>query len=95
MFSKIKQVQDMRSRAKKIQQVLVEETVEGSGAWGKVKITMNGNQEVKKVHIDDELLKDKNKLEDAVKEAIDDSIKKIQKVMAQKMSQMGGFPGMQ
>lgn len=95
MFSKIKQVQDLRNQAKKIQQVLAEETVEGSGAWGKVKITMNGNQEVKKVNIDQELLANKEKLEDAVKEAIDDSIKKIQKVMASKMSQMGGFPGLQ
>ena len=43
-----------------------------------------------------ELLSDKVKLESAVKEAVNDTIKKVQRVMAQKMSQMGGLnlPGM-
>jgi len=71
-----------------------EETVEGSGGWGKIKITMDGNQEIKKVEINDELLKDKVKLESAVLEAANDAIKKVQRVMAQKMSQFGGLSGL-
>lgn len=96
MFSKIKQVQELRNQANRIKKALAEESVEGSGAWGKIKIRMDGNQEVKKVEIDDELLKDKAKLENGVAEAVNDSIKKAQKVMAQTMSNMGGFnmPGM-
>lgn len=96
MFSKIKQVQELRNQANQIKKALAEESVEGSGAWGKIKIRMDGNQEVKKVEIDDELLKDKAKLESGVAEAVNDSIKKAQKVMAQTMSNMGGFnvPGM-
>ena len=96
MFSKIKQIQDLKSQANQIKKVLAEETIEGSGAWGKLKMKMDGNQEVKAVEIDDELLKDKSKLQTAITEATNDAIKKAQKVMAQKMSQMGGlnFPGM-
>jgi len=96
MFSKIKQVQELRSQANQIKKALAEETVEGAGAWGKLKIKMDGNQEVKGVEVDDELLKDKSKLQSAIAEATNDAIKKAQKVMAQKMSQMGGFniPGM-
>jgi len=94
MFEKIKQVQEMRSQAKQIQNTLAGESVEGSGSWGKVKITMDGNQEVKKVEISQEIVGDKNKIEDGVKEAVNDAVKKVQKVMAQKMQQMGGFPGM-
>ena len=96
MFSKIKQVQELRSQASQIKKALAEEMVEGSGAWGKVKITMDGNQEVKKVVIDPELLSNKEKLEAAIAEAINDTVKKVQRVMAQKMQSLGGFklPGM-
>lgn len=96
MFSKLKQFQDLRSQANKIKEELSKETVEGSGAWGKVKIIIDGNQEIKKVEIDPELMSDKTRLESAIEDAANDAIKKVQRVMAQKMSQMGGmdFPGL-
>lgn len=94
MFSKLKQVQDLKAQANQIKKALSDESVEGSGAWGKLKITMDGNQEVKKVDIADELMTDKLKLQNAFIEATNDAIKKVQKVMAQKMSQFGGFPGL-
>ncbi len=94
MFSKLKQVQDLKAQANQIKKALSDESVEGSGAWGKLKITMDGNQEVKKVDIADELMNDKAKLQSAFIEATNDAIKKVQKVMAQKMSQFGGFPGL-
>lgn len=94
MFNKLKQIKDLKSQANQIKNALSGETAEGVGAWGKVKITMDGNQEVKKVEISDELLSDKNKLESAVAEATNDAIKKIQRIMAQKMSEFGGFPGL-
>jgi DNA-binding YbaB/EbfC family protein len=96
MFSKIKKVQELRNQAKQIQSALAQEVVEGQGGWGKVKITMNGNQEVQKVEIDPEIMNDKAKVENGVKEAINDCVKKVQRVMATKMQQMGGLnlPGM-
>ena len=96
MFSKIKAVQDLRSQASTIKKALETEIVEGQGGWGKVKIKMDGNQDTKSVEIDAELIGDKAKLEAAMKDAINDTVKKVQRVMANKMSKMGGFnlPGM-
>ena len=62
MFSKIKAIQDLKSQANTIKKALDEEMVEGQGAWGKIKIKMDGNQDVKSVEIADDILGDKNKL---------------------------------
>lgn len=93
MFSKLKQIKDLRGQAKEMQNQLAKETVEVTAAWGKIKLTMNGNQEVLNIEIDPELLSvnNKSKLEDGMKDAFNDAVKKIQKVMAQKMQQMGGL----
>ncbi len=74
-----------------MQNQLSEVTDEGSAAWGKVKVKIDGNQNVLSVTIDEEMLKDKAKLEEAMKDAFNDSIKKIQKKMAMKMKEMGGL----
>jgi len=96
MLEKLKQFKDLREKAKGLQSLLAEEKVEGSAAWGKIKMVMNGNQEVLSVSVDAELLSNKGKLEDAIKEVTNDSIKKAQKVMATKMMQDGSFkmPGL-
>lgn len=87
MFNKLKQIKDLRSKAKHMQSLLKDETVEGTGGWGKVKVKMSGNQEVLEVTIDPEL-----KHEDiakATKEAMNDAVKKAQRVMVRKMQQSG------
>lgn len=96
MFNKIKAIQQLKNQANQIKKVLAEERIEGSGNWGKIKIIMDGNQEVLSVEISQEIVGDKTKLEAGIKEAINDAIKKVQRVMAQKMSQMGGIdlPGL-
>jgi len=91
MFNKIKAIKDLRDQAKKIQSGLSEISAEGEAAWGKVKIKIDGNQQILEVKIDDEMLKDKNKLETAVKDATNDAVKKIQHQMAGKMKEMGGL----
>ena len=91
MFNKIKAIKDIRDQAKKIQGGLAELSAEGEAAWGKVKIKIDGNQQILEVKIDDKMLKDKNKLEAAIKEATNDAIKKVQKQMAFKMKEMGGL----
>ncbi|MBF8280446.1 MAG: DNA-binding protein, YbaB/EbfC family [Candidatus Magasanikbacteria bacterium] len=98
MFSKLKQFRDLRTQAKTIQSALAEETVDGSAGFGKVKIKMDGNQEVKNVMIDAELLTPdkKEKLEGLVKDAFNDTVKQVHRVMAEKMKKMGGLniPGL-
>jgi len=97
MFSKLKQFKELRDQAKQMQNVLAQESAEGLAEWGKVKIKINGNQEVLSVSIDPELLATdkKEKLESAIKEASNDAIKKVQRIMADKMRQSGfSLPGM-
>lgn len=96
MFNKLKQFKDLRNQAKTIQNTLSGEKVEGTAAWGKVKIVMDGNQSVQSVAIDPSLLTEKTKLEEAVKEAVNDAVKKSQRVMAEKVKGMGGLkmPGL-
>ena len=60
-----------------------------------VKVTVNGEQEVVSVEIDDSVATDPRKIEKAVLEATNRAMKKAQQIAAEKMkSVMGGFPGM-
>ena len=91
MFNKLKQFKELRNQAKQIKGTLAQESAEGSAEWGKVKVKMNGNQEVLEVEIDPELLNadNKKKLESAIKEATNDAVKKVQRIMAEKMKESG------
>ncbi|GMU25673.1 YbaB/EbfC family nucleoid-associated protein [Patescibacteria group bacterium] len=90
MFNKLKQFKDIRERAKGIQSALAKERAEGSGGWGKVKVIMDGNQKVLDVMIDESLMKDKPALANAVKDAVNDAVGKIQRIMQSKMKDLGG-----
>lgn len=95
LFSQLNQIKDLKDQAKKLQNELANEVVD-TESWG-IKIKMNGNQEVLEVKIvDEKLLENKEKLEDRMKGAINESIKKVQQVMAKKMQSMGGLnlPGL-
>ena len=91
MFNKLKQLKDLRSQAKKMQSTLSAEsvTIEKNGT----KVVMNGNMQVTELTTNEELKKENS---DAIlTDCINEAIKKIQKIMAQKMQEMGGFPGLQ
>ncbi|PIP60276.1 nucleoid-associated protein, YbaB/EbfC family [Candidatus Uhrbacteria bacterium CG22_combo_CG10-13_8_21_14_all_47_17] len=91
MFNKLKQFKDLKTRAKDIQSTLAQESAEGTGGWGKVKVKIDGNQQVLSVTIDPEALNDKTKLEQWIREAMNDGVKKIQQIMARKLKDVGGL----
>lgn len=91
MFNKLKQFKDLKDRAKNIQSLLGKESAEGSAGWGKVKVTINGNQEIQSVTIDPSVMGDKAKLESLIREAGNDAIKKIQQIMSAKIKEAGGL----
>ncbi len=91
MFSKIKAIKDMRDQAKQMQAAMEGISASGSGAWGKVKVQINGNMQLMNIEIADELLADKPKLEKSIIEAMNDAMKNIQKELAGKMQEMGGL----
>jgi DNA-binding protein YbaB len=87
MFNKLKHLKDLRSQAKKMQNALAQEsiTVEKGG----IKIVMNGNMEITSLTINEDLAKES--LEGILADCINDAIKKTQRLMAQKMQEMGGM----
>lgn len=56
---------------------------------GGVKITMNGNMEIVSISINEGLAKES--LEGILTDCVNDAIRKTQKLMAQKMQEMGGM----
>lgn len=84
MFSKLKQIKDLREKAKKAQDVFGKIAVEGEGARGRVKVRLNGNFRVEGVEVDAGLLAPDRKkdVENGVKDAVEDAVKKVQKDMA-------------
>jgi DNA-binding protein YbaB len=94
MFNKIKAIKDLRTQAKQMQNTLEEVVAEGEAAWGKIRVKMNGNQKVLDIDIHDEMMADKAKLVEGLKEAFADATKKLQKEMAGKMKDMEGLKDM-
>ena len=94
MFSKLKQFKEMRDQAKDLQGKLSQESATANVAGGKVMLTLDGNLTMTALAIDDELLAPdkKDRLQNAIKEAHGDAVKKIQRIMAVKMKEMGGLP---
>lgn len=94
VFSKLKQFKDLRDQGKKLQGALAGESVTAHSSG--VAITMDGKLQMTGVAIDDELLNPakKEKLQNAIKDAHGEATKKMQKIMAGKMQEMGGFPGL-
>ena len=90
MFSKLKQFKELRSQAKTMQESLAKETV--SEEKNGVSITLNGNLEVISLSINENL--NKASQEEALKSCFNGAVKKAQRVMAKKMQEMGGIPGL-
>ncbi|MFH1255020.1 MAG: YbaB/EbfC family nucleoid-associated protein [bacterium] len=90
MFNKLKQFKDLRNQAKTLQNALAQESVEYEKRG--IKITINGNMEIIKLSISEEARKDK--LENTLIEAVNETMKRAQKLMAEKVRAMGGISGM-
>ena len=87
MFNKLKQFKDLRSQAKQMQNSLAVETIEAQALSGRLQLTMDGNQKVKSIYVDPELLTvdQKSKLEDGIKDLFDNAHSAMQKTMMKKM----------
>ncbi len=92
MFSKLKHIKQLKKQGKEMQNELSTIVNEGSAAWGKVKVIVNGNRELVSVTIDPSMLTDARKLEEAVKDAFKDATGfKYQMKLSKKMQEMGGL----
>lgn len=87
MFNKLKQFKDMRSKAKTLQNALSEEKIEIENKG--ITITLDGNQKITSISIRQDLTA--SQIERILPDLLNDGIKKVQKIMVEKMQSMGGM----
>ena len=76
----LKQAQAMQGRMQQLQQKLAEAEVTGESGAGLVKVVMNGRHDVRRVLLDDSLLREeKELLEDLLAAAVNDAVRKIER----------------
>ena len=94
----MRQAQEMQANMQKAQDELAATEVEGVAGGGMVKVVVTCKHEVRRVTIEDALLKDdKEMLEDLVAAAFNDANRKVDEQLSQSMSGlMGGLkiPGL-
>ena len=83
----MKQAQQMQENMKKMQEQLASTEVEGQSGAGLVKVVMTCRHDVKRVTIDDSLLKDdKDMLEDLIAAAVNDAVRRVETTVQEKMA---------
>lgn len=79
-------MQDLKTHASQVK-------CEGTAGGGLVKVVITGEQVVESVQIDGKAMYDKDLLEDLVRAATADALRKVQIEMGEKMKQLtGGLP---
>ena len=83
----MKQAQRMQETMQKAQAELADMEVTGQAGGGMVSVIMTGRHDVKRVTVDDSLLKeDKEMLEDLLAAAVNDAVRKVESTTQEKMS---------
>jgi len=98
MLDKMKQIFQLQAKLKQIKQELAALTVESQTNDGKIKVIMNGEQEIKDIQIDDSLIvtPDKKQFQKDLINCLNSAIKQSQKMAAEKAKSIAGFdlPGL-
>ncbi len=90
----MKQAQQMQENMKKVQEQLASTEVEGQSGAGMVKVVMTCRHDVKRIAIDESLLKDdKEMLEDLIAAAVNDAVRRVESTVQEKMGAVtAGLP---
>lgn len=94
MFDKMKQLMEIQKKAKEMQKTLDSIRLEKTSPDGKIRLTMNGNNRVESLSIDDSLLSpaQKQALEKKLADLITETAEEIRKqVASQAMGLMKGM----
>jgi len=87
MGNLMQQAQKMQEKMQKMQEEVANMEVQGESGAGMVKVTMTGRHDVKRVELDDSLLKeDKEILEDLIAAAMNDAVRKVEEKSSSGMS---------
>ena len=94
----MKQAQAMQENFKKAQEELSQIEVSGNSGGGLVRVTMTCRHDIRKVSIDDSLIgDDREVLEDLVAAAVNDAVRRVEKVSQEKMGALSAglnIPGL-
>jgi DNA-binding YbaB/EbfC family protein len=92
----MKQAQQIQENMRRAQENLEKLEVTGVASGGKVSVILSGKHQVRRVHIDPELLKggDAEMLEDLIAVASNDAAVKVEAAMKESFSGIGLPPGM-
>ncbi len=88
IIDKLKDVNEMRKQAKQLEAVLATELVSGSSGGDKIKITMDGNQNIKSVEVSPEIAGDKSEIARHIRAALEDLFKHHKKMLQSKFGNM-------
>jgi nucleoid-associated protein EbfC len=88
LMDKLKDMNEMRKQAKQLEAVLAQETVTGSSGGGKIKISMDGNQNIKSVEVSPDIAGDKSEVARHIRAALEDLFKHHKKMLQGKFGSM-------
>jgi DNA-binding YbaB/EbfC family protein len=87
----MRQAQEMQANMRKAQDELASIEVEGAAGGGMVKVVVTCKYEVRRVTIEDSLLRDdKEMLEDLIAAAFNDANRKVERTVQEKLSSLTG-----
>lgn len=93
--SLLQQASNLQDRMQEEQDKLERQEVVGASGGGMVEIVMNGRHDVSDVRISEQLMDDREILEDMIAGAVNDAARKIDRLSQEAMENMTGtFPGM-
>ena len=74
----MRQAQEMQANLKKVQEELAGMEVTGESGGGMVQVTMTGRHDVRRVRIAEDLMTDREMLEDLIAAAVNDAVRRVE-----------------
>jgi DNA-binding protein YbaB len=87
-LDKLKDINEMRKQAKQLEAMLATETVTGSSSGDKIKITIDGNQNIKSVEVSPDIAGDKAEIARHIRSSLEDLFKQHKKMLQSKFGNM-------
>jgi DNA-binding protein YbaB len=88
MFDQLKDLNKMREQAKQMQLTMAQEEVMGQSKDANIRIVIDGNQVVKSVEVLDEIVGDRKKIAQDLREALTDMNDNYKKLVTKKFGNM-------
>src|SRR5271156_6683417 len=88
LMRSLPQLGKLREEVEKLQQRVGQITTEGDGGGGMVKVKVNGKMEVLAITLNDEVLSDRELLEDLIRSAVNQALDRARQRVAEETSKM-------